>query len=559
VVYAGGNQDGWVVKAQLLHDRYGVPLANNNKEEWLNCRNIGAVAALIPKVFGYAETEIMGSRVSFIFVQRVGFTVQDMLRKMVTQQINYSAARILIQTVVMVVNTQMRCVHSGITPHDWHMGNLGFEDKKDEDMKTLKLIDWQGNKPSAAPESFNQRMETSFMFFIDKFGLHKDAIVQTGWPKVILTIRKITKEWWHVWSNTNRAVDELPTEDDTARLSDALIDAVLAVHKEVKEKESRAPQTYGERWEEERTLREVLEAATVVTIDATKSPLRVPITRITGQHKSQIDGTNRTQSSPTIFGCTMTSIKRRRTATVVKKTTSPRVRQTDFDVVVGSTKRQPITAVVKKTAPPRVRPTDFDVVVGTGKYVTYIGRLATCSLIDMVRKEQAEHEQRIYKHGRKPVPGRSMPVDQRIAEGKFHYLHGPPRRPTSEGNQLGFLFRLFLAKIEAYGYRGRCTKVPRTASDPIRFHQRNWTKFTENMLSSWGDMSMSKKRDHLHEFLTKKFSLDPSHDPQVMTPGKSCKRKKRNEAGWLGFYLSDAELNELVDDIMKDYSSKYTT
>ncbi len=41
-----------------------------------------------------------------------------------------------------------------------------------------------------------------------------------------------------------------------------------------------------------------------------------------------------------------------------------------------------------------------------------------------------------------------------------------------------------------------------------------------------------------------------------MMPGPGSKRKLRNEAGWKGFELSDAELDELVKSIFEDYATQ---
>jgi hypothetical protein len=44
-----------------------------------------------------------------------------------------------------------------------------------------------------------------------------------------------------------------------------------------------------------------------------------------------------------------------------------------------------------------------------------------------------------------------------------------------------------------------------------------------------------------------KFSLDPSPNPQVVIPGTGCKRKYRNEASWLECWMSDTELDGVME------------
>ena len=38
-----------------------------------------------------------------------------------------------------------------------------------------------------------------------------------------------------------------------------------------------------------------------------------------------------------------------------------------------------------------------------------------------------------------------------------------------------------------------------------------------------------------------------------MLPGTGCKRKRRNEAGWIGFELNDEDLDLVIRDTMETY------
>ena len=80
-----------------------------------------------------------------------------------------------------------------------------------------------------------------------------------------------------------------------------------------------------------------------------------------------------------------------------------------------------------------------------------------------------------------------------------------------------------------------------------------WKKFTENI--SWGSMTLIEKRSHFRKWLVQKFSLDPKR--QCMDPGPGSKRLGQNEAKWEGFWLSDAELEQLVKSIFLHYEIQY--
>ena len=51
-----------------------------------------------------------------------------------------------------------------------------------------------------------------------------------------------------------------------------------------------------------------------------------------------------------------------------------------------------------------------------------------------------------------------------------------------------------------------------------------------------------------------KFSWDK--ELQCMWPADSEKLKPRNEAGWRGFWLTDKELDGLVEEIFEDYAAQ---
>ncbi len=64
-------------------------------------------------------------------------------------------------------------------------------------------------------------------------------------------------------------------------------------------------------------------------------------------------------------------------------------------------------------------------------------------------------------------------------------------------------------------------------------------------------MSPQNKRKRLRDWMYQKFSLDPKS--RCMLPGPGSKRKKRNEACWFGFELTDADLEHVLRDTMETY------
>jgi hypothetical protein len=67
-------------------------------------------------------------------------------------------------------------------------------------------------------------------------------------------------------------------------------------------------------------------------------------------------------------------------------------------------------------------------------------------------------------------------------------------------------------------------------------------------------MSLVAKQKHFRNWLVQKFSLDPKK--QCMMPGPGFKRLLQNEARWEDFWLSDAELDQLVKSIFEDYETQ---
>ena len=98
---------------------------------------------------------------------------------------------------------------------------------------------------------------------------------------------------------------------------------------------------------------------------------------------------------------------------------------------------------------------------------------------------------------------------------------------------------------------------PRTSWDLDRFYCTYAGKFMrtckEKYDSQWLAMTPVQKATIVHAFIFEKFTLDPSG--RCMLPGPGQKPKKRNDAAWPDFWLSDEELDEVVTQVMIAYEA----
>ena len=164
-----------------------------------------------------------------------------------------------------------------------------------------------------------------------------------------------------------------------------------------------------------------------------------------------------------------------------------------------------------------------------------------------------------YRHGRTavnsiPLPARlSDPQNQLPYHGGPNSRHIQTNRSRAEGDELSVLFNLVLEKLLTLNISGatpRMTEIPKGA-DPKAFHATCWRQFTKN-IDSWTTMSLPEKSKHLHSWLFAKFTMHPKN--LCMNPGPGFKRKFRNDACWLGFWMTDQELHELVKEVIQEVS-----
>ncbi len=109
---------------------------------------------------------------------------------------------------------------------------------------------------------------------------------------------------------------------------------------------------------------------------------------------------------------------------------------------------------------------------------------------------------------------------------------------------------------QAAGMRHSSGQLCVKRANPSLFHTQFWRKFADGCSEPWTEMSPQKKRKRLRDCMYQKFSLDPQS--RCMLPGPGSKRKKRNEACWSGFELTDADLEHVLRDTMETYLAAHS-
>ena len=165
------------------------------------------------------------------------------------------------------------------------------------------------------------------------------------------------------------------------------------------------------------------------------------------------------------------------------------------------------------------------------------------------------HLQDQFKRDRGEEPN-SVLLEQRLATDTWHPDHGRPPNPSSQGDDLDLLFRALLGSLEGRGHISRMKQPPLVATNPSLFHSQFWRKFVDGCSEPWTEMSPQNKRKRLRDWMYQKFSLDPQS--RCMLPGPGSKRKKRNEACWFGFELTDADLEHVLRDTMETYLAAHS-
>ena len=110
------------------------------------------------------------------------------------------------------------------------------------------------------------------------------------------------------------------------------------------------------------------------------------------------------------------------------------------------------------------------------------------------------------------------------------------------------MLSLLLNEMKTQTYMARMLNPPLQARSVDELHSKNWKKW----FAGWTSKTFSEQSKCLRLFLVFKFSMDPKE--LSMQPDSGAKRKLRNNAQWIGFELSDAEMERLVADVMRQYT-----
>ena len=154
------------------------------------------------------------------------------------------------------------------------------------------------------------------------------------------------------------------------------------------------------------------------------------------------------------------------------------------------------------------------------------------------------------RHGRPSKHSKTLA--QRIEEEDFEQ-HGGKRPVESDhhlGDRLGLLLRLVLQHLEDEKYLHRCqNEVPKAATDPQRLHRKLYTYWV-NTYPNYDDLTETTQMQILRAVLFKMWTTDKKGE--VMRPEEK-ERRRQCEASWNTFWMTDAELDDLVTWVITTY------
>ena len=174
------------------------------------------------------------------------------------------------------------------------------------------------------------------------------------------------------------------------------------------------------------------------------------------------------------------------------------------------------------------------------------------------------HAQEVFRHGHTSEHQVELserlqdPLNKMPYHGGANSLHTKSQRPRSEGDEIGILFVIVLEKLmllNKSSLKPRMARIP-SGANPQDFHRTCWKQFTKH-IDNWSIMSHEKKFEHVHRWLFKKFTMDPSN--RGMLPCSWENRKKRNDACWEGFWMTDRELEHLVRESLHECNNVVTS
>ena len=116
------------------------------------------------------------------------------------------------------------------------------------------------------------------------------------------------------------------------------------------------------------------------------------------------------------------------------------------------------------------------------------------------------------------------------------------------------LFKVLLEDLSTSGIitrveAGHGGEIPKQCSDPVAFFATYATGFVNSYQGNFRNLDADEQSQALTNFLRRKFSTD--RYGQCMGPQNPKRRKKLS---WMGFFITDVELPQIVERVMAAYA-----
>jgi hypothetical protein len=234
-------------------------------------------------------------------------------------------------------------------------------------------------------------MDKAFRQFAERIAPWKRDFCMSAWSDVFSSMRTVLEGWWDLWSSTDHGVEDLPSQGNMTQLKDSLGDVVqVAVKRALKLDESKK--------EEQWRLCDVIGTASCV-VDDMLYPLGMPTNRNTEQSRGQLKGTVRVECG------------------------SP-------EQSIASL----IMVDVYKTPDEFELPVDYEVLAADVPHQILVVEAVNRTKLEEVVAAQRAHEQKLY-----------MTLEKRFSAGPSEFYI--PRRPHSEGNELGLVLTIYVCNV----------------------------------------------------------------------------------------------------------------
>ena len=456
---------------------------------------------------------------TMLVCDRIAFTFKELLQNLMCTPLQKVNVSIVVLCVLKVMKQLAEAARAGIMPRDWHIGNIAFHDTKDA--SPMWLVDFERNDPAAANVSYKQRMAATMKAFLTHLPLaHRwgDMNVKSAsraWIATMDAIAKSLREWWDQWCQNHCRDDELPDSKDWEELNTLLMSCAT----------------------EDSANQDVQEFPTSV---------QMPIPYIPAASASYATVTPTSVPTDPDAAASHVSVATRAPAHEVPSETC--------DVCTASDSED-VEIVINDLVGPAIS-------LPNNPMRCNVGLAAARALVFDAITKHRQHSHEVYKNGLKRTQN-SMPLAER--KKKRHFTQHVPSRETSEGDDLGLLFRLLIVALKEKRpeLNNKCyldrmgdeEKWPQVVLDPVKFHSEYWVKFAKFCEGKWDTMTSIDKLEYFRSWLFKKFTLDPK--ARTMYPRRGYP-KPRNEISWDGFWLTDYELYDLASDVFIEYSRHRT-